>query len=84
MKFLSGFETNQKSRFLIQSVIAMADQIGMMTLSEGVETKEEAEFLEKISCGRLQGYLYGKPLTYDELKAKIDKGELVVSKELRK
>ena len=84
MKFLSGFETNQKSRFLIQSVVAMADQIGMMTLSEGVETKEEAEFLEKISCGRLQGYLYGKPLTYEELKAKIDNGELVVSKELKK
>ena len=82
MAFLSGFENNQKSKFLIQSVIAMADQIGMLTLSEGVETKEEASFLEEIHCGRLQGFLYGKPLKYDELKQKIQSGELVISKEL--
>ena len=82
MKFLEGFDNNEKAKTLINSVIQLAEQIGMKTLSEGVETKEEASFLESISCGRLQGYLYGKPLKYEELKAKIDNGELVLADEL--
>ena len=83
MAFLIGFESNQKSKFLIQSVIQMADQIGINTLSEGVETMEEAKFLESIGCGKLQGYLYGKPLSYDEMKEKIDSGFYTLSKELK-
>lgn len=82
MEFLNGFHENEKAKYVIESVIPMANQIGIKTLSEGVETKEEADFLEKIGCGRLQGYLYGKPLPYDELKALIDKGELKLSKEI--
>ena len=61
----------------------MADEIGMKTLCEGVETLEQAEFLESASCGRLQGYLYGKPLSYDELMAKISNGDYVLSNDIR-
>ena len=82
MAFLVGFENNKKAKFLIESVIQMANQIGMKTLSEGVETKDEAKFLEGIGCGRLQGYLYGKPIPYEELKGKIDNGEFTLSNEL--
>ena len=82
MQFLVGFGENQKSRALIQSVISMASKVGMKTLSEGVETKEQAEFLKSISCGRLQGYLFGKPYSYDDLKERIEKGEFVISKKV--
>ena len=82
MEFLVGFENNKKAKFLIESVVQMANQIGMKTLSEGVETAEEAKFLESINCGRLQGFLYGKPLPYGEMKEKIDSGFFTLSKEL--
>ena len=82
MKFLTGFSDNKKSRALIRSVISMADQIGMKTLCEGVETMEQAEFLEEASCGRLQGYLYGKPLSYQDIMAKITSGEYTLSKDI--
>ena len=82
MKFLTGFGENAKSRALIKSVINMAEQIGMKTLCEGVETMEQAKFLEEASCGRLQGYLYGKPLTYDEVMRKIDEGVYVLSDDI--
>ena len=82
MKFLTGFNGNEKAKALIKAVINMADQIGMMTLCEGVETAEQAAFLEEASCGRLQGYLYGKPLTYEELMGRIEKGEYNLAKEL--
>ena len=60
----------------------MADQIGMKTLCEGVETMEQAAFLEQSACGRIQGYLYGKPLSYDELKQKIVAGEYTLSDDI--
>ena len=84
MKFLTGFNGNEKAKSLIRSVISMAEQIGMMTLCEGVETSEQAEFLEEASCGRLQGYLYGKPLTREELYERIKSGEYNLAKELLK
>ncbi|MCR5491313.1 MAG: bifunctional diguanylate cyclase/phosphodiesterase [Bacilli bacterium] len=71
MKFLVDFENNEKSKSLIESIINMAEHIGMLTLCEGVESKVEADFLSKIGCGRLQGYLYGKPLPKEELTHKF-------------
>ena len=82
MKFLTGFSDNNKARSLIKSVINMAEQIGMKTLCEGVETMEQAAFLEEASCGRLQGYLYGKPLSYQELMDRISKGEFTLSDDI--
>ena len=54
----------------------------MKTLCEGVETAEQAAFLEEASCGRLQGYLYGKPLSYEELMKKIKEGEYNLAKKM--
>ena len=82
MKFLTGFDGNLKSRSLIRSVIAMADQIGMKTLCEGVETMEQAAFLEEAMCGRLQGFLYGKPLSYQDIMEKIKNGEYQLSDDI--
>ena len=79
MRFLSNLEDSEKSRTLIDCIIQMANRINMLTLTEGVETSFQAEFLNKVGCDRLQGYLFGKPIPKDELYERIDKGELVVS-----
>ena len=79
MRFLSNFENSQKSRTLIDCIVKMANRINMLTLTEGVETKAQAEFLDKIGCNRLQGYLFGKPIPKDELYSRIEGGELTVS-----
>ena len=79
MRFLSNLENNEKARTLIDCIIQMANRINMLTLTEGVETKIQAEFLNRIGCNRLQGYLFGKPIPKEALYDRIDKGELVVS-----
>lgn len=76
MKFLAGFDKNEKARPIIESVVSMAKKLGIASLSEGVETKEQAEFLSSVGCGRLQGYLYGKPMPKSEFIAKVASGEL--------
>lgn len=80
MKFLSNFENNDKSRDILDCIIQLANRLGMKTLTEGVETKEEADFLEAIGCGRLQGYLFGKPYKLDDFEAMIKEQKLKVSK----
>ena len=82
MEFLKGFDKNDKSKPVIDSVIKMANAIKMGTLCEGVETEEQAEFLKKIGCVRLQGYLISKPITYEELNNKIAGKELVLADKL--
>lgn len=82
LEFLKGFSTNEKSKPLISSVIQMANQIGMRTLAEGVETEEQAAFLKKIGCEKLQGYLFSKPIPYEELNKGIADGKFVVAKKL--
>lgn len=82
MKFLSGFENNPKARPLVESVIEMAKRLGMRTLTEGVETSQEREFLSSANCERLQGYLFGKAIPLEALQEKIANGELRVSEKL--
>ena len=82
MKFLTNFSSNEKTKDILDCIIQLADRLGMRTLTEGVETKEEAKFLESIGCGRLQGYLFGKPYKIEVFEEKIASGELKVSKKL--
>lgn len=80
MRFLSNLESSEKSRTLLDCIVKMANRINMLALTEGVETEAQADFLNRIGCTRLQGYLFGKPIPKDDLYTRIDKGELIVSK----
>ncbi|SER30763.1 EAL domain-containing protein [Parafannyhessea umbonata] len=70
MEFLSNF--NDKSRGIIESVVAMAKRLGVQTLAEGVETQEEFCFLRDIGCEKVQGYLFGKPMPYERCMARCE------------
>ncbi len=59
MAFLKNF--NDKSKQILINAIHMAKDLGIHTLAEGVETKEQLEFLKSIGCEKVQGYYYGKP-----------------------
>ena len=61
MGFLRNFDSNGKSKTIINSIVHMAELMGMRTLVEGVETEEQAEYLTSIGCEKLQGYFFGKP-----------------------
>ena len=82
MSFLKNFEENKKAKPLIESILNLAKMIGLRTLCEGVETEAQAEFLNKSGCERLQGYLFSKPITYEELNDGIEKGKFVISNNL--
>lgn len=72
MNFLRDFETNKRTQVIISSIVNMAKELGIHTLAEGVETQEQYEFLRRIGCERLQGYLFGRPKPMDEFDTETD------------
>ena len=60
MRFLS--DIGSRSKKILASVVNMAKAIGIHTLAEGVEAKEQMTFLRNIGCEMLQGYYYAKPM----------------------
>jgi len=62
MKFLEGFEHGGKVGTVVTSVIRMAKWLGIPVVAEGVETKEQVEFLRSLGCEMIQGFYYSPPL----------------------
>ncbi len=52
----------RKERCIIASVVMLAKKLNMTTVSEGVETLAQVEFLKKIQCDMVQGYVFSKPV----------------------
>ena len=75
---------NEKTRPILENIVDLTKQLNMMSLTEGVETKSQFDFLANIGCNRAQGYLFSKPLPLEELRKKINSGELKISKEYLK
>jgi|GEM_PF-3447470 len=67
--FIKNLPHNAKSIKVCLSILSLAHELGIKTVAEGVETKEQADFLFKNKCDLIQGYYYYKPMPYD----KIDK-----------
>lgn len=53
---------------LAKVIIDMGHNMNFIVIAEGVETKEQVDFLQKHECEIVQGYYYSKPLTSDELE----------------
>lgn len=61
----------QTDRIISRSIIKMAHELGIKVIAEGVETKEQAEFLLKNDCHMAQGFLFDKALTHDEFENRL-------------
>ncbi|MCR5666202.1 MAG: GGDEF domain-containing phosphodiesterase [Eubacterium sp.] len=58
---------NQANRRILRSFVELCREMNIHTLAEGVETKEQLEFLKEIDCQMVQGYLFHKPSDVDTL-----------------
>jgi diguanylate cyclase (GGDEF)-like protein/PAS domain S-box-containing protein len=50
-------------RVLISATIRVARTLGMTTVAEGIETREQADLMSMLACDRGQGWLFGRPMT---------------------
>ena len=64
--FVAAAASDPKYRLMVEHTIAVAHQLGLKTVAEGVETRTECHLLASLGCDRVQGYMIGKPLEGSE------------------
>lgn len=61
-EFFSTHMSNDRGKKIIMHTISMSKDVGLGLIAEGVETADQAQFLENCGCDTAQGYLYAKPM----------------------
>jgi len=83
IKIDQAFVREIKSEFdhhpVILAIISIAHGLGMRLIAEGVETEVQSRYLEKSGCGTMQGYLYHRPMSNEQLIKLIPKRAAILS-----
>ncbi len=75
-KFLSENSKNEDGETILRYLIAMAKELDLTVLVEGVETIQQVTFLKEIGCDIAQGYYFSKPVSlreFDKLNKKVSR-----------
>ena len=71
LRFLSSDDESGRGGNILNSVVRMAKWLNLKVIAEGVETKEQAEFLRNIGCEMVQGYYFSKPMSVEQYEQLI-------------
>lgn len=66
--FFSEFMLSERGKKIIAHTISMSKDIGLDLVAEGVETKEQADFLYKCGCNTAQGFFYSRPVKLEDFE----------------
>ncbi len=73
MKFLDMNELSRaRGGSILNCVVRMTRWLNLPVLAEGVETKDQAEYLKSIGCDLMQGYYFAKPMPADEFEKMLE------------
>ncbi|QPF86260.1 EAL domain-containing protein [Bradyrhizobium genosp. L] len=70
--FIRDMLTQPDCAAIVKSVIALAQDLQIGVVAEGVETVDQLEYLRQTSCDEVQGYLIGRPMTAAEISTLLD------------
>ena len=73
MLFMKNFDTNEKVRRIIASTLYLASSIGAKVVAEGVETKEQFDYLKENGADMIQGYYLSRPLPLEDFSKLLDR-----------
>jgi EAL domain-containing protein (putative c-di-GMP-specific phosphodiesterase class I) len=80
MLFLKSIKGSVRGEKILSAIIALARSISAPIIAEGVEDRQQVDFLLNLGCHNLQGYFYSKPIPYDlylEMLHKYQTGPLI-------
>ncbi len=62
MGFLQQSVNSEKGKSILRMVVGLSKQLGIPVISEGVETREQLQFLQELGCEMFQGFYLGRPM----------------------
>jgi len=65
--FVRGIPESKDDEAIVEAIIAMAHSLHLKVVAEGVETKEQFDFLRTHGCDQIQGYYFSKPIPANEI-----------------
>ena len=68
--FVKGVDSNSHNAAIVETIIAMAKNLNLSLVAEGVEEEPQKQFLEKHGCHSFQGYFFEKPISEELLLEK--------------
>lgn len=69
--FVDGIGVDEKSEYIAESIIKLSHSLNLRVVAEGVETKEQLGYLNKMKCDVAQGYYFSKPEKFEVIKEMI-------------
>lgn len=69
--FVRDVSTAADHAVIVDTIIVMAKQLGLRTVAEGIETEAELEYLKSRQCAFFQGYLFSRPVPFDQFEKSI-------------
>ena len=76
--FIRDITADADDAAIVRAITTMAHSLGLKTVAEGVETREQLEFLRAHKCDFAQGYYFSRPLPGDEIAALLKSGHCFV------
>ncbi|WP_088330169.1 EAL domain-containing protein [Lacimicrobium sp. SS2-24] len=64
--------TPGKSAFIAETIVTLGNKLGLHTIAEGIEKREQASYMLRLGCDEAQGFLYAKPMPFDQLIEFLD------------
>jgi len=68
--FVRGLPQQDSDKAIVKSIITLSESLKYELIAEGVETKEQLDFMRENGCYNIQGYYFDKPLTAEEMEEK--------------
>lgn len=71
-EFFRGNDEEGKGKVIVSDAIGLAKKLNMRIVAEGIETREQVDFLAEKECDLIQGYYFAKPMPVEEFEVKVD------------
>jgi diguanylate cyclase (GGDEF)-like protein/PAS domain S-box-containing protein len=69
--FIRDITVDQSDAVIVQTIIGMANNLGLMVIAEGVETTDQVAFLSRNGCTEYQGWLFGRPVPLPDFERSL-------------